>query len=94
MKQKLSWANRILQAMELGEEPAPLQSVLELCGDGRLLIENHFGVTEYIAERICVKVRFGQIQICGCNLKLRKMQGQVLVITGRIEQICVKRGDR
>lgn len=92
MKQKLSWANRVWQGMELWGESAPLQSVLELCGDGRLLIENHFGVSEYTVERICVKVRFGQILISGCGLKLRRMQGQVLVITGRIEQISVIRG--
>ena len=92
MKQKLSWANRLFQTMELGEEPVPLQPVMELCGDRRLLIENHFGVSEYTQERISVKVRFGQILIIGCELKLRRMLGQVLVITGRIEQICVKRG--
>ena len=92
MKQKRSLVDKILDSMPLEEESSPLQSVLELCGDGRLLIENHFGVSEYTMERICVRVRFGQIVICGSNLMLRRMQGQVLVIMGRIEQICVKRG--
>lgn len=92
MKQKLSWANRLLQGIKLDEDVAPLQSVLELCGDGRLLIENHIGVTEYTLERICIKVRFGQIMICGCDLKLRRMQGQVLVISGSIRQISIIRG--
>lgn len=94
MKREQSWTNRLLQGMELGGESMPLQPVLELCGDRRVLIENHFGVSEYSLERIRVEVRFGQIMICGSNLQLRKMQGQMLVIAGKIDTICVKRGRR
>lgn len=94
MKREQSWASRLLQGMEVDSETVPLQPVLELCGDRRILIENHFGVSEYSLERICVEVRFGQVVICGCELHLRKMQGQVLVITGKIETISVKRGRR
>ncbi len=92
MKRQHRWAGRLLQGMEPATETMPLQPVLELCGDRRVLIENHFGVTEYSLERISVAVRFGQLQICGCDLRLRRMQGQVLVITGRIDGISVIRG--
>lgn len=92
MKRQQSWASRLLQGMDLSGESAPMQPVLELCGERRVLIENHFGVSEYSLERICVKVRFGQVVICGCELHLRKMQGQVLVITGKIDHISLERG--
>ncbi len=92
MKREYRWAGKLLRGMEPTTETMPLQPVLELCGDRRVLIENHFGVTEYSLERICVEVRFGQLQICGCDLRLRRMQGHLLVITGKIDSICVKRG--
>ncbi len=43
----------------------PGQPVVELVGDRRVLIENHIGVTEYGTERICVKVKYGQLSVCG-----------------------------
>ena len=92
MKRQLSWADRLLEKIDLMEETMPNQSILELCNDERVLIENHFGVLEYSLERICVKVRIGQLVILGNNLYMRKMQGQVLVICGRIKQIEIKRG--
>lgn len=92
MKRQRSWADRLLQGLDLQEEAVPGHSILELCGDHRVLIENHFGVLEYSLEKIRVKVRFGQIMIHGCDLRMRKIQGQVLVICGTIYQIEVKRG--
>ncbi len=91
MKKQWYWTERILEKMELAEETMPHQSVLELCNDHRVLIENHAGVEEYSLERIRVKVRFGQILIIGSDLRMRKMEGNVLVICGNVKQIDLMR---
>ena len=88
---------RILQWLtenpELPGERIPGQSLLELAADRRVLIENHGGVTQYSRSRIGIKVRFGQILVCGCNLELARMTKEQLVITGRIESITLTRRD-
>lgn len=70
----------------------PGQPILELAGDRRVLIENHFGVREYSRERITVKVRYGCVSVCGCGLQLMRMTKEQLVICGRIDGVTVLRG--
>lgn len=91
MKRKQSWTDKIAQYMDYQEESMPMQSILELCADRRALIENHCGVLEYSDECVCVKVRYGKMIIHGNRLHLRKMQGQTLVILGKIQKIELKR---
>lgn len=82
---------RIAEEMDLPGEPIPGQSILELSGDSRVLIENHLGITQYCREKICVKVKFGHIAICGCNLEMASMTREQLIITGRIDAVTVHR---
>ena len=44
---------------QLLSEAIPGLSLTEIIGDGRLLIENHKGVTVYSVNEIHVKVSFG-----------------------------------
>ena len=67
-------------------------SLIEIAGDKRVLIEQHRGVTEYDTQRICVRVKFGQICVCGENLTLAQMTGACLVICGRIDSVTLLRG--
>ena len=92
MKRRRSWTRDFLQHLEKQGESLPLQPIVELCSDRRVWIENHHGVTEYSTERISVAVRYGQINICGVGLRLSRMQGQMLVITGSIESIAIQKG--
>ena len=92
MNRKYPWADRVLRYLEFGDETLPLLPILELCGEHRVLIENHQGVLQYGQEQICIRVRYGCLEICGCDLKLRRMQGQSLLITGNIFEIKIKRG--
>jgi sporulation protein YqfC len=92
MKQRKSWTQVLVKKVEQEGESVPLQPILELCGDRRIWIENHQGVREYSMERISVAVRFGQLVLCGEGLRLKKMQGNVLVVSGKIESITVRRG--
>ncbi len=82
---------RLMDGADLPGESLPGQPLLELYGEGRVLIENHGGITEYGTERIQVQVRYGAICICGEKLQLCRMQGRQLVIVGRIHSISVIR---
>lgn len=93
MVQKRNWAQRLADGADLSSEPLPGVPVVELAGERRVLIERHGGVTEYSGERICVKVRYGQVCVCGCGLELTRMTREQLVISGRIDCVqLVRRG--
>lgn len=84
--------HRFTEKADLPGESLPTQPLVEICGYGRVLIENHRGVTEYSDERIGIRVRFGTVCVCGEGLKLCRMSGCQLVITGRIHSIQLLRG--
>lgn len=92
MKQRRNWAQRLTDTADLQGEALPGQPLLELYGDGRVLIEHHRGVTEYGTERICVRVKYGHICVCGGCLELARMSAAQLVITGRIDSVTLIRG--
>lgn len=92
MARKISVFQRLLDEADLSEEALPRQPVVELLGDGRVLIENHRGVTQYCSEKIQARVSFGAVNVVGCNLRLRLMTGQKLVIVGKVDGIEVLRG--
>lgn len=86
----LQW---IAEGADLAGEPIPGQSLVELSGDCRVLIENHCGVIEYSQERIGIGVKFGQVTVCGCGLELCRMTREQLIICGRIDTISLIRRD-
>ncbi len=94
MKEKRSILQRIADGADLPGEPLPGQPIVEIAGDRRVLIENHFGVKEYSRERIGVKMRYGLLAVCGCGLELTRMTGEQLVISGRIDCVSIQRRER
>lgn len=90
MKQALT--QRILNTAGIPDETLPRQPLLELCGDGRVLIENHYGVAKYGTEEIHVRVSFGTVCIYGSKLRLCRMLGNQLIITGQIDTVKLSRG--
>lgn len=78
---------RLSRQTDLQGELFPGQSLVELLGQGRVLIEGHRGIVEYSRERIAVKVSFGFVVVRGTCLCLRCMQRQQLVICGKIAGI-------
>lgn len=82
---------RLAEDTDLGMEPLPGQSIVEVAGDRRVLIENHFGVKAYGRERIVVKVRYGGVCVCGRDLELLRMTRDQLVIRGRIDSVMLQR---
>ena len=86
-----SFLERLAEDSELAAEPLPGQSIVEIAGDRRVLIENHLGVKVYEREKIVVKVKFGCVCICGCNLEMLRMTREQLIIRGRIDGITLQR---
>ena len=91
MKQKRDLLSYLTTDPELPGELLPGQSLVEISGDCRVLIENHAGVIEYSRERIGVGVKFGQVTICGCGLELCRMTREQLIIRGRIDAVSLTR---
>lgn len=85
---------RLADGADLPGEPLPGQPVVEISGDRRVLIENHFGVKEYSGERIGVKVKYGVVNVCGCGLELTRMTKEQLVISGRIDGVTLQRREK
>ena len=79
------------ERLNLPGEAIPGKPLVEIAGDSRVLIEGHRGVREYSRERICVKVSYGQVLVCGSCLQLRCMSKERLVICGRIESVTLGR---
>ena len=82
----------MLDSSGLEDECIPGQSVVELLGGNRALIENHRRVIEYNLARICIRVSFGTVQVLGRNLRLQAMTGRKLLITGEIDRLEICRG--
>ena len=94
MKEKRNLLQRLAEGADLPGEPLPGQPIAEIAGDRRVLIENHQGVKEYTREKICVKVKYGMLTVCGCGLELSCMTREQLVISGRIDSITLHRRER
>ena len=82
---------QLTQSADMSGECLPGQSLLELLGDNRVLIERHRGVQEYSRERIGIKMRYGKVVVCGCGLEMIHMTRDQLVIRGRIDCITLHR---
>ncbi len=88
---KRSILQRLADSADLSGECLPGQTVIELLGDNRVLIENHGGITQYGTEQIQVKVRYGSVCVCGKQLRLCQMNGPQLIIMGCIDSITLAR---
>lgn len=72
-------------------EVFPLVPIVELAGCHRVLVENHMGVTQYSPSQIGIKMKYGQLTVCGCKLTLEHMTKVKLVITGQIDSLTLIR---
>ena len=92
--ERRNWMQKLADEADLPGEPLPGVPVVEVAGEHRVLIERHEGVTEYSRERICVKVRYGLVSVCGCGLELTRMTREQLVISGQIDCVQLQRRRR
>lgn len=66
--------------------------LVELAGQNRVLVENHFGVLAYSPEEIQIKVSYGKIIVTGCKLEIMQLTRNQLVICGQIDAVHLFRG--
>jgi sporulation protein YqfC len=86
-----NFLQKIVAAADLQDELIPGQTLVEIAGNCRVLIEHHYGVTEYGRQQIQVKVKYGTVHICGQRLELARMTKDQLVICGLIESVRLER---
>ena len=75
-------------------EAAPGQTVTELFGNCRVMIENHRGILALDTETIDVKISCGCLRVLGSCLTVAFMSDRQLVITGKIFGVTVNGGVR
>lgn len=86
-----AFLERLAEDAEISAEPLPGLPIVEIAGDQRVLIENHFGMKAYSREKIIVKVKFGCVCVCGCGLEILRMTREQLIIRGRIDTVTLHR---
>lgn len=91
MKRGENWMLRLAEGMDLPEQTLPGVPLVEICGNGRVLIENHMGISVYEPDKICVKVSYGQVSVQGKCLELAKMTRGQLIICGRVDCVSLIR---
>lgn len=92
MGNRKGWIERL--AGQLNAQTFPGLPLVEIAGQGRVLIENHLGVCCYGREMISLRVSYGYVVVKGCDLKLAQLSQGQLVITGRIHSVCLEGENR
>ena len=82
---------KIRKGMLTEPEGLKPQTLVELYGAERLLVEHHGGIRSYGTERIRIAATFGSLVVEGRELRLCCMSRTQLVIQGRIDCVSVER---
>lgn len=84
---KRKYLQRLSAGINLPTEPLPGIPLVEMFGNNRVLIERHQGVIAYDRNNIRIRVRFGQISVCGNDLAIAQMTKVHLIICGMIQSV-------
>ena len=82
---------KFLNFWDNNSKPLSKQSLVELIGYRRVLVENHKGIAIYSSSEIQIKVPLGRICILGSELYLTHIGREKLVIVGCIESLQIVR---
>lgn len=82
-----SWKQMGSWLAEQSRQLAPGQTLLEIAGKNRIVVEYHRGILCYGTEEILLGASFGQIRIQGSNLQLGCMSREQLCVTGCIDLV-------
>lgn len=85
---------RLAEEADMDTDSLPHKPIVEIAGDSRVLIENHYGIMGYSRERILVKVKYGCVSVCGCGLEILRMTREQLVVRGRIDGVSLHRREK
>ena len=78
---------------KLGTPPELLSGLptMEISGDCAMMLEQHRGIVSYSDTEVRIAVNIGCISVCGCNLLIRVMNQQKIILCGRIETVRIER---
>lgn len=93
MGKRGNWMERLTEGLDAAEVATPGQPLVEICGERRVLIEHHRGVSRYGRDLICVRVRYGEVALRGSGLELANMTRDQLVVCGKIHSVTLIRRD-
>lgn len=85
--------NRIESIFEIPKEVYGNTPKITSIGFEEMIIENYKGILEYEDYFVRINTYIGVINIDGFNLKLEKMTGDDIKITGKIESIEIERAN-
>lgn len=68
----------------LRDVPGIESSFMEIVGNRRLEIDGCRGIIEYGSQKICLRVARMKVTICGCDLLIRVMTGDSIILEGVI----------
>jgi len=71
--------------------PIIQQPLIEMCGNQRVLIENHLGILRYESSDIHIKVSFGYVCVKGDGMRIARMCRGKLIISGSIDSVVLHR---
>ena len=88
---RVNFLRNVTEKAGLFAEPLPGVPFVEICGDDRLLIENHDCILGYTDSEIHVRVSFGLIMVRGNKLEIFCVKKDQLVVQGKICEVILKR---
>lgn len=94
MKKHVNLSEKLTGRGHLNYDVFPDVPIVEICDKERVLIENHYGITCYGCNDICIRVRYGYVCVSGNQLKLNYMSKTKLIITGRIHRVLLQGRER
>lgn len=77
----------LAERLELPGEIVPGAGLVCLKGGRQALIQGQRGLLEYSGERIVVALSRGKLRLSGSGLELQAMNGDELMVTGRIQAV-------
>jgi len=83
-KKRTNFLDRIADKFDIPSDALLDHPRVTVIGGGRVLVENHKGLTDYGTEEITVAGRGLMLKINGSELELRAMNMDALLITGNI----------
>lgn len=88
MRARKNLTDRLPLKLDLSTEAMQSQTLVEIFGNGRVIVENHRGIIQYGCDQICIKTKKGFITVHGNGMQVAKMSKEQLVIVGSIERVC------
>ena len=82
---------KFMNFMDQNNKSLSKQSLVELVGYRRVLVENHKGIAIYSPREIQIKVPLGRICILGSELYLTHIGREKLVVVGCVDSLQIVR---